>query len=53
MAQLIDSISSSVISGRTAKEVFEIMKETGVLAIGLGWGSRITAQGGLYTQGPF
>jgi aspartyl-tRNA(Asn)/glutamyl-tRNA(Gln) amidotransferase subunit B len=29
MAQLIDSISSSVISGRTAKEVFEIMKETG------------------------
>jgi len=29
MAQLIDSISSSVISGRTAKEIFEIMKETG------------------------
>jgi len=29
MAQLIDSISSGVISGRTAKEVFEIMKETG------------------------
>jgi len=29
MSQLIDSISSGVISGRTAKEVFEIMKETG------------------------
>ena len=29
MAQLIESISSGVISGRTAKEVFEIMKETG------------------------
>ena len=29
MAQLIKSISSGVISGRTAKEVFEIMKETG------------------------
>ena len=29
MAQLIDSISSGMISGRTAKEVFEIMKETG------------------------
>ena len=29
MAQLIDSISSGVISGRSAKEVFEIMKETG------------------------
>ena len=29
MAQLITSISSGVISGRTAKEVFEIMKETG------------------------
>ena len=29
MAQLVDSISSGVISGRTAKEVFEIMKETG------------------------
>ena len=29
MAQLIDSISSGVISGRTAKEVFEIMKKTG------------------------
>ena len=29
MAQLIDSISSGVISGRTAKEVFEIMKNTG------------------------
>ena len=29
MAQLIDSISSGLISGRTAKEVFEIMKETG------------------------
>jgi len=29
MAQLIDSISSGTISGRTAKEVFEIMKETG------------------------
>ena len=29
MAQLIDTISSGVISGRTAKEVFEIMKETG------------------------
>ena len=29
MSQLIDSISSGVISGRTAKEVFEEMKETG------------------------
>ena len=29
MGELIDSISSGVISGRTAKEVFEIMKETG------------------------
>ena len=29
MAQLIDCISSGIISGRTAKEVFEIMKETG------------------------
>jgi aspartyl-tRNA(Asn)/glutamyl-tRNA(Gln) amidotransferase subunit B len=29
MSQLIDSISSGVISGRTAKEVFEAMKETG------------------------
>jgi aspartyl-tRNA(Asn)/glutamyl-tRNA(Gln) amidotransferase subunit B len=29
MAQLIDSISSGIISGRTAKEVFEIIKETG------------------------
>jgi len=29
MAQLIDSISSGLISGRIAKEVFEIMKETG------------------------
>ena len=29
MGLLIDSISSGVISGRTAKEVFEIMKETG------------------------
>ncbi len=29
MAQLVDSISSGVISGRTAKEVFEIMKDTG------------------------
>jgi len=29
MAQLIDSISSGVISGRIAKEVFEIMKKTG------------------------
>ena len=29
MAELIDSISSGVISGRTAKEVFEIMKDTG------------------------
>ena len=29
MAQLIESISSGVISGRTAKEVFEIMKNTG------------------------
>jgi len=29
MSQLVDSISSGVISGRTAKEVFEIMKETG------------------------
>tara|TARA_B110001452_G_scaffold177661_1_gene149055 strand:+ start:1717 stop:3198 length:1482 start_codon:yes stop_codon:yes gene_type:complete len=29
MAQLIDSISRGTISGRTAKEVFEIMKETG------------------------
>ena len=29
MSQLIDSISSGIISGRTAKEVFEIMKKTG------------------------
>ncbi|MDC1476147.1 Asp-tRNA(Asn)/Glu-tRNA(Gln) amidotransferase subunit GatB [Pelagibacteraceae bacterium] len=29
MSQLIDSITSGIISGRTAKEVFEIMKETG------------------------
>ena len=29
MSQLIDSISSGLISGRTAKEVFDIMKETG------------------------
>ena len=29
MSQLIDSINSGVISGRTAKEVFEAMKETG------------------------
>ena len=29
MSQLIVAISSGVISGRTAKEVFEIMKETG------------------------
>jgi aspartyl-tRNA(Asn)/glutamyl-tRNA(Gln) amidotransferase subunit B len=29
MAQLVDSISLGVISGRTAKEVFEVMKETG------------------------
>jgi len=29
MSQLIDSISSGVISGRIAKEVFEVMKETG------------------------
>ena len=29
MAQLVDSISSGIISGRTAKEVFEVMKETG------------------------
>ncbi|HIF61352.1 MAG TPA: Asp-tRNA(Asn)/Glu-tRNA(Gln) amidotransferase subunit GatB [Candidatus Pelagibacter sp.] len=29
MAQLIDTISSGLISGRIAKEVFEIMKETG------------------------
>ena len=29
MAQLIDCISSGVISGRTAKEVFEVMKESG------------------------
>ena len=29
MAELIDSISEGIISGRTAKEVFEIMKETG------------------------
>ena len=29
MAQLIDSISKGTISGRTAKEVFEVMKETG------------------------
>jgi aspartyl-tRNA(Asn)/glutamyl-tRNA(Gln) amidotransferase subunit B len=29
MSQLIDSISTGIISGRTAKEVFEIMKETG------------------------
>ena len=27
--ELLNSISSGVISGRTAKEVFEIMKETG------------------------
>jgi len=29
LGQLVDSISSGVISGRTAKEVFEVMKETG------------------------
>ncbi len=29
MSQLINSISSGIISGRTAKEVFEIIKETG------------------------
>ncbi len=29
LSQLINSISSGVISGRTAKEVFEVMKETG------------------------
>ena len=29
MAQLVDSISSGIISGRIAKEVFEIMRETG------------------------
>ena len=29
MAKLINAISSGVISGRTAKEVFEVMKETG------------------------
>jgi len=29
MSQLIDSISSGIISGRTAKEVFEVIKETG------------------------
>ncbi|OUV61063.1 MAG: aspartyl/glutamyl-tRNA amidotransferase subunit B [Candidatus Pelagibacter sp. TMED128] len=29
MSQLINSISSGIISGRTAKEVFEILKETG------------------------
>ena len=29
MSQLIKSISSGVISGRIAKEVFEVMKETG------------------------
>jgi len=29
MAQLINSISSGLISGRIAKEVFEIIKETG------------------------
>jgi aspartyl-tRNA(Asn)/glutamyl-tRNA(Gln) amidotransferase subunit B len=29
MAKLIDSINSGEISGRTAKEVFEVMKETG------------------------
>ena len=29
LGMLIDSISSGIISGRTAKEVFEIMKETG------------------------
>ena len=29
MSQLIDSISSGIISGRTAKDVFEIMNETG------------------------
>ena len=29
MASLINSISSGLISGRAAKEVFEVMKETG------------------------
>ena len=29
MSQLIDSISSGIISGRTAKEVFEVMKDSG------------------------
>ena len=29
MAELINCISSGIISGRTAKEVFEVMKETG------------------------
>ena len=29
MSQLINCISSGIISGRTAKEVFDIMKETG------------------------
>ena len=29
MSQLINSITSGIISGRTAKEVFEIMKESG------------------------
>ncbi len=29
MSQLVDSISSGIVSGRTAKEVFEIMKESG------------------------
>jgi len=29
MAQLVNSITSGIISGRTAKEVFEIMKESG------------------------
>ncbi len=29
MAQLVDSISTGIISGRIAKEVFEIMKESG------------------------
>ena len=29
MASLINSISSGLISGRTAKEVFEVMKNTG------------------------
>ena len=30
MASLINTISSGLISGRAAKEVFEIMKDTGV-----------------------